>query len=134
MARYPLNLPQDLKQEAEALAREQGISLNQLLMWAVAEKVAALRNRLNDPRFPRIIYQRGAAGVPTPVLARTRLRVQTLVTALQQWGYSPEQVAEEFDLALDEVREALAFYQAHRAEIDAALQSEAALEADRPHA
>ncbi len=129
MARYPLNLPLELKQEAEALAREQGVSLNQFLMWTVAEKVAALRNRLNDPRFPLIVYRRGAAGAPVPVLARTHLRVQTLIAALTQWGYSEEQAAQEFDLTPAEVREALAFYEAHRAEIDSALKAEADIEA-----
>jgi uncharacterized protein (DUF433 family) len=133
MARYPLNLPLELKQEAEALAHEQGVSLNQFLMWTVSEKVAALRSRLNDPRFPLIVYQRGAAGAPVPVLARTRLRVQTLVAALDAWGYSPEQAAQEFNLTPAEVYQAQTFYQAHRAEIDAALQAEAALEAERAH-
>jgi len=128
MARYPLNLPLELKREAERLAQEQGISLNQFLMWSVAEKVAAARAQLNDPRFPNIIYRRDAAGIPTPVIARRRVRVQTVVLAVQQWGFSPEQAAQEFDLTLAEVREALAFYEAHRAEIDRAIQTETDLE------
>ena len=39
MARYPLNLPVRLKQDAERWAREQGTSLNQFIVWAVAEKL-----------------------------------------------------------------------------------------------
>ncbi len=105
-----------------------GVSLNQFLMWTVAEKVAALRNRLNDPRYPDIVYRRGLAGMPTPVLARTHLRVQTVVVAVNVWGYSTEQAAREFDLTPAEVRQALAFYEAHRVEIDAAIRAESDLE------
>jgi hypothetical protein len=43
MNRYLLTLPVALKREAEALAKEQKISLNQFILWAVAEKVGALR-------------------------------------------------------------------------------------------
>ena len=39
MARYSLNLPADLKSEAEKWAAEQGVSLNQFILWAVAERV-----------------------------------------------------------------------------------------------
>lgn len=45
MARYPLSLPVQLKQEAEMLATQQGVSLNQFILWAVAEKVGALSNK-----------------------------------------------------------------------------------------
>ncbi len=47
MARYPLNLPQQLKQEAEAWAQRQGVSLNQFILWATAEKVGALSQQLD---------------------------------------------------------------------------------------
>lgn len=43
MARYPLSLPIQLKQSAEEYADRQGISLNQFILWAVAEKVGELR-------------------------------------------------------------------------------------------
>ena len=59
MARYPLNLPVQLKKEAEQWAASQGVSLNQFIMWSVAEKVGALRQGLNDPDFPQITYRRG---------------------------------------------------------------------------
>lgn len=129
MTRYPLNLPVDLKQEAEQRAAEQGISLNQFIMWAVADKVAALRARLDDPRFPGITYRRGAAGVPTPTLRGGNVRVQTLVVAVQQWGRAPTEVAADYDLTPGQVEEALAFYAAHRAEIEQSLAAEATLEA-----
>jgi predicted HicB family RNase H-like nuclease len=42
MTRYALNLPPALKREAEQIAKQQGISLNQFILWSVAEKVGAL--------------------------------------------------------------------------------------------
>lgn len=129
MARYPLNLPAQLKQKAEKWATNQGISLNQFIMWAVAEKIGALSQSLDDPAFPRITYRRGAAGQPTPVLRGTGIRVQTVVIATQQWELTPTQIAAEYDLTKAQVNDALAFYQAHRAEIDATITTEQTIEA-----
>lgn len=131
MARYPLNLPAQLKQEAEKWASDQGISLNQFIMWAVAEKIGALSQSLDDPAFPRITYRRGAAGHPTPVLRGTGIRVQTVVIAARQWDLTPAQIAAEYDLTKAQVDDALAFYEAHRAEIDATIATEQAMEAAR---
>ena len=129
MARYPLNLPVRLKQEAERWAASQGISLNQFIMWSVAEKVGALRQDLDDPDFHQITYRRGAAGVPTAVLRGTRIRVQTVVVAARLWGFTVEEIATQYDLTASQVEEALAFYKAHRTELDAAMEAEQTLEA-----
>jgi uncharacterized protein (DUF433 family) len=129
MARYPLNLPVQLKKEAEQWAALQGVSLNQFIMWSVAEKVGALRHDLNDLDFPQVTYRRGAAAVPTPVLRGAGIRVQTVVVAAQQWGLTVEQITAEYDLTQSQVEEALAFYEAHRAEVDAAMEAEQTLEA-----
>lgn len=40
---YALRLPASLKREVEKLAREDGTSLNQFIVTAVAEKLATLR-------------------------------------------------------------------------------------------
>jgi hypothetical protein len=40
---YPLRLPKSVKAEAEKLAREEGISMNQFVATAVAEKLSAMR-------------------------------------------------------------------------------------------
>ncbi|MBV6417207.1 MAG: hypothetical protein CMLOHMNK_01846 [Steroidobacteraceae bacterium] len=40
---YPLKLPNSIKTAAAALAREEGVSLNQFIAAAVAEKVGVLR-------------------------------------------------------------------------------------------
>ncbi|MBL7163447.1 MAG: DUF433 domain-containing protein [Anaerolineales bacterium] len=130
MSRYPLNLPGQLKKEAEQWASEQGVSLNQFIMWAVAEKVGALNQILDDPGFPQITYRRGAAGTPTPVLRGKGIRVQTIVGAVQYWELSPEEIASDYDLTKAQVQESLDFYEAHRAEIDAAIAAEENLEPD----
>ena len=129
MARYTLNLPVQLKQDAETWAAQQGVSLNQFILWAVAEKVGALSQRLDDPAFPHITYRRGASGQPTAVVRGTGIRVQTLVVAAQTWGLTPAQLAGEYDLSVPQIEEALAFSATHQSEIDAALAADAAREA-----
>jgi uncharacterized protein (DUF433 family) len=128
MARYPLNLPVRLKQEAEQWAAEQGISLNQFILWSVAEKIGALKQHLDDPAFPRVTYRRGPAGQPVPSLRGTGIRIQTLVVMAEQWGMSPDEIASEYGLTSAQVQEALTFAEAHRTEIDAALAAERAAE------
>lgn len=131
MSRYALSLPQQLKQKAEAIARQQGVSLNQFILWAVAEKVGSLAEGLADPNFPGIAYRRGSTGQPTPVLQGHGIRVQTLVVGHHDWEMNTAQLAEAYGIAEAQVKEALAFYQAHRAEIDASLQADSQLEPAR---
>jgi uncharacterized protein (DUF433 family) len=130
MSRYALNLPANLKSEAEELASQQGISLNQFIMWSVSEKVASLRQALDDPNFPGITYRRGASGWVTPVMRETGIRVQTIVNYLSM-GMSPEQIATEYQLEANRVLEAQAFYDAHRPEIDLSIRVEQEIEAKR---
>ncbi len=134
MGRYALNLPAQLKLEAEQLAAEQGVSLNQFILWAVSEKVGSLKQQLDDPAYPQITYRRGAAGRPEPVLRGSGLRVQSVVAAAQQWSLSPARIAEEYGQSESVIREAFAFYDAHRGEIDASLAAEEALETRRSDA
>lgn len=118
MARYSLNLPQQLKQSAEEWAARQGVSLNQFILWAVSEKVGSLDQKLDDPAFPNITYRRGASGIPTAVLRGTGIRVQTIAVANTVWDMQPKAIADDYDLTLKQVEEALAFYAAHQAEIE----------------
>lgn len=129
MARYTLNLPVQLKHDAETWATEQGVSLNQFILWAVAEKVGTLSHRLDDPAFPHITYRRGASGVPTAVVRGAGVRVQTLVVAAHTWGWTPTQIATEYDLPVAHVQEALAFYAVHPDTIDTTLAADTAREA-----
>ena len=130
MTRYALNLPVNLKREAEELASQQGISLNQFIMWSVSEKVAALRQELDDPNFPGIMYRRGASGWVTPVIRGSGIRVQTIIVDSKS-GMDPEQIATEYDLDVKRIHEAQAFYNAHRPEIDANIRAEQDLEENR---
>jgi uncharacterized protein (DUF433 family) len=127
MTRYSLSLPPALKRDAEQLAKKQGISLNQFILWSVAEKVGALAQGVDDPDFPGITYRRGASRQPTPVLRGTGTRVQTIAIAANTWGMSPLEIANEYDIPEAQIKEAQAFYEAHRAEIDAAIATEEAL-------
>jgi len=127
MSRYALNLPAELKREAEELAARQGISLNQFIMWSVSEKVASLRQSLDDPDFPGVTYRRGSSGWVSPVIRGTGIRVQTIVKHLVN-GMKPAQIAKEYDLDIHRVKEAQAFYSAHQPEIDGNIQAEQLLE------
>ncbi len=127
-ARYSLNLPTHLKRDAEQWAADQGVSLNQFILWAVAEKVGTLEGGLDDPAFPHVTYRRGAAGQPVPVLRGTGIRVQTLAVAAHQWGLTPAEIAKEYGLTKTQVNAALAFYDTRRVEIDAAIAAERTME------
>lgn len=128
MSRYALNLPVQLKQEAERWAVRQGVSLNQFILWAVSEKVGELKQQFDDPNFPQITYRRGVSGRPVPILRNTGIRVQSFVVASQNWGLSIEQIANEYSISKLQVKEALAFYKAHKPELDIDLESEKKLE------
>ncbi len=124
MSRYSLSLPIDLKLEAERLADDQGVSLNQFILWAVSEKVGGLARSLDDSRFPQITYRKRAAGAPIALLRGSGIRVRTLWAASKAWSWSPEDIAREYGLRLDQVEEALSFGAAHQAEIEADLALE----------
>ncbi|MFN8469780.1 MAG: DUF433 domain-containing protein [Caldilineaceae bacterium] len=74
-----------------------------------------------------IVYRQGVNG-PKPVLRGTNLRVQTIVTSVQKWNMTPEEVAADYDLQAAQVLVALDYYTNHRTDIDAAIEDEAALE------
>ena len=111
------------------MATLQGISFDQFILWVVTEKVATLKQRNDDRAFPDITYVRGASGELVHVLRGTRLRVQTVVVAVQKWGFSPNQIATEYDLNEAQVNDVFAFYAAHSQEIDASIAAEQIIEA-----
>ena len=57
--------------------------------------------------------------------------MQTVVVAAQAWGLSPAQIADEYDLSEAQVKDPLAFYEAHRQEIEVGIAAEKALEETR---
>ena len=127
MASRAVTLPTDLQVEAERLAESQGVSLDEFIVWAIAEKVSGLRRRLLDERFPDIEYRMGAAGWPTPVIRETGIRVQTLALEHFKWKLSAADIASEHDLRVETVEQTIAFYQSHKREIDASIEAEEAL-------
>lgn len=69
---YPLRLPASIKAAVERLAREEGVSMNQFVATAVAEKLAAMktaeffaerRNRA-DLHALRLLLQRKGGEAP----------------------------------------------------------------------
>jgi uncharacterized protein (DUF433 family) len=82
---------------------------------------------LADPAFPGITYRQGASGQPSLIIRGTGIRVQAIVIAAHQWNLSIEELIEEYGLSEAQVREALAFYNAHQSEIDSAIATEEAL-------
>ncbi len=65
---YPLRLPRSIKAAVEQLAKEEGISLNQFVATAVAEKLTALntakffadrKNRADFAAFRDILTRKG---------------------------------------------------------------------------
>ena len=131
MARYTLNLPVQLKTTAEQCATQQGVSLNQFILWAVSEKVGELKQQLDDPDFPHVTYRRGSNGQPVPALRGAGIRVQTLAIAAEKWGWEPPRISDEYGIGELLVREALAFYETHRQEIEVSADSEQNLEETR---
>ena len=87
----------------------------------------ATMNQPDGLQSPQVVYREGAAG-PKLVLKGTSLRVQTIVTSVQKWNMTPEEVAAEYDLQAAQVLAALNYYTDHRTEIEAVIEDEAALE------
>jgi len=123
-----LKLPHLLQEEAERWAERQGVSLEEFIVWAVAEKVGGLKQGLDDPRHPHITYRRSPEGWPVPVIRGTGIRVRTIAGAVRSWSMSPDEIAEEYELTEEQVADALSFYEAHRGEIEASLSEERLLE------
>ena len=80
-----------------------------------------LEQEFEEPRFPGITYRRGAAGYYEPVIRGTGLHVRTIVVAHHVWNLSAAEIADDHDLTEEQTLEALAFFEAHRSEIEAAI-------------
>lgn len=116
--RYSLNLPVDLKQEAEQVAKQQKISLNQLILWSLTEKVTSLKGSLHDPDFPYVSYKRDTNNQLVPFIRGKGIRVQTIVIASTRWNESVEEICNQYDLSKKMVEDALGFYAAHKTLVD----------------
>ena len=126
--RYSLNLPVDLKQEAEQIAQQQKISLNQLILWSLTEKVTSLKGNLNDPEFPSISYKRNSTNQLVPIVRGKGIRVQTIVIASTKWKESVTDICKQYDLTKKMVEDALGFYAAHKTLVDGLIAENELLE------
>jgi uncharacterized protein (DUF433 family) len=64
------------------------------------------------------------------VLRGVNIAVRTLVVAVQHWGLTADQIADEYGISPTQVEQALAFYQQHRQEVDLDIATDRALEAE----
>jgi uncharacterized protein (DUF433 family) len=129
--RYSLNLPVDLKHDAEQVAQRQGVSLNQLILWSLAEKVTTLKSKIDDPNFPDITYKLDSDNQLVPIIKGKGIRVQTLMIAFYNWKESVAEISQQYDLPQKTVKQALSFYEAHKKVVDALIESNSEGEPDR---
>ena len=135
MARYSLNLPDELKTRAERIAKAQGVSLNQFIMWSVAEKVGQMvgsktPSKQESPKnFPAIDFRLGGAGIYRPILKESGIHVKTIVNCAMVWNQTAEEIASEYDnVQISDIEQALAYYCSHREEIDLDMAIDSLLE------
>ena len=126
--RYSLNLPIGLKQDAEQMAEQQGVSLNQLILWSLAEKVTSLKSKIEDPDFPSITYKLDFDKQVVPITKGKGIRVQTIVIAFHDWHEAIADIADQYDLSIKLVKEVLAYYDAHKKAVDVLIASNAEAE------
>lgn len=130
MSAYSLNLPSELREAATKVASQEGISLEQFILRAIADKLATGEELFANRNYPEIAYVRGTSGVMVPVLKGTGIRIQTLAIAKNGWNLSEQQIAEEYDLTIEKVRQALLFYSEFNEEIESAFANEQTIERD----
>ena len=128
MTQYSLKLPPKLQQEAEKYATVQGITLDNLIIWAIAEKIGSLKQSLEDNNFPDIVYYCNQEGGMIPKLRGTNIQVKTLVVAVKNWQLTYQKVADEYGISEEQVNNVMAFYEQHRQEIDTAIATDKVLE------
>jgi len=104
-----------------------------LIRDVVRQALDEMRNAgglpLDDPKFPLVTYVRGSiSDYALPVIRGTRIRVQTVAVAVNRHKEKPEEFAEDYGIGINQVREALGFYDAHKKEIDENIEYEENLE------
>jgi len=120
-----LDLPPELEQRLAKESAQNGLSVEAMTLQLLAK----FFHQATDSAFPNVAYRQGASGQPVPVVAGTDIRIQTIAIAFHQWGFTKEQLAEEYNLSIPQIDGALAFYAANQAEIEGAMALEAAIEA-----
>lgn len=121
---------QELQAQVLQLPLKERWQLVQQLLGSIQKET--LRSGLSlehEQAFPQIQYRMGTSGQASASIKGTGIRIQTIVIAQADWGWDVSKIADEYGLSTAQVSEALRFYEVHKAEIDDAIASEAALEA-----
>lgn len=79
-------------------------------------------------KLSHVTYRRGASGQLTPIIEGRGIRIQTIVVAVTTWQMSLTEICEEYDLPLEQVQEALAFFETAPDEIEMAVPVERQIE------
>ena len=121
---------QELQAQVLQLPLKERWQLVQQLLGSIEQETLGSGLTLeHEQAFPQIQYRMGTSGQASASIKDTGIRIQTIVIAQADWGWDVSKIADEYDLSTAQVSEALRFYEAHKAEIDDAIASEAALEA-----
>ena len=121
---------QELQAQVLQLPLQERWQLVQSILRSIEQETAAsVATADKTSGFPHVVYRLGSSGEESPVIKGTRIRVQTLEIAANQWHWTPTQIAEEYDLLEEQVTEALSFYRLHKNEIDGEIAAEVTLEA-----
>ncbi|MEM8501830.1 MAG: DUF433 domain-containing protein [Cyanobacteria bacterium P01_D01_bin.1] len=119
---------QELQAQMLKLSLQERWELVQTLLSSIQHKTAPADTSAVIEAFEHISYRTGFSGDSYPVVKGTRIRVQTIVSASQDWEWTPYQIASEYDLAETQVLEALKFYELHSDKIEAQIAEELAIE------
>lgn len=121
---------QELQAQVLQLPLKERWQLVQQLLGSIQQETLGSGLTLeHEQAFPQIQYRMGTSGQASASIKGTSIRIQTIVIAQADWGWDVSKIADEYDLSTAQVSEALRFYEVHKAEIDDAIASEAALEA-----
>ena len=121
---------QELQAQVLQLPLKERWQLVQHLLGSIQQETLGAGPTLeHEQAFPQIQYRMGTSGQASASIKGTGIRIQTIVIAQADWDWNVSKIADEYDLSATQVSEALRFYEVHKAEIDDAIASEAALEA-----
>jgi len=89
----------------------------------LAEKVTSLKSKVDDPNYPDITYKLDTDNQLVPVIKGIGIRVQTIVVAFHTWKETATDIAKQYSLTEKTVKEALAFYDAHKKAVDLLIET-----------
>lgn len=121
---------QELQEQILQLPLKDRWQLVQQLLSSIQQETLGVGFPLADEQaFPQIQYRTGSSGQANASIKGTGIRVQTIVIAKTDWAWNISKIAQEYDLSLAQVSEALRFYEVHKEQMDGAIRAEVNLEA-----